>query len=105
MWDSNPHGPFGPNDFKSFSYTDSDNPANSIVFKENYTKLYKITIKMFFALKLYTLFTCPNGSDPISSLLLKKKHKLGVDHSPKKVTLWGTFKPSKEKQYYTSSAS
>ena len=63
---------------------------------------------MFFALKLCTLFTCPNGFDPISSLLLyteleihpgipapklypirksKKKHKLGVDHSPKKVTL------------------
>jgi hypothetical protein len=26
---------------------------------------------MFFALKLCTLFTCPNGFDPISSLLLK----------------------------------
>ena len=25
---------------------------------------------MFFALKLCTLFTCPNGLDPISSLLL-----------------------------------
>lgn len=32
----------------------------------------KLTIKMFFAFKLCTLFTFPNGSDPISSLLLRK---------------------------------
>lgn len=42
-------------------------------------------------------FYMPKRIRPDIFFIVKKKHKLGVDHSPKKVTLWGTFKPSKEK--------
>ena len=42
-------------------------------------------------------FYMPKRIQPDIFFIVKKKHKLGVDHSPKKVTLWGTFKPSNRK--------
>ena len=43
-------------------------------------------------------FYMPKRIRPDIFFIVKKKHKLGVDHSPKKVTLWGTFKPTNKRK-------
>lgn len=45
-------------------------------------------------------FYMPKRIRPDIFFIVKKKHKLGVDHSPKKVTLWGTFKPSNKRKNF-----